>query len=254
MGCCMSSDKSELKQSLLETTHEAHGFSNKPHLVYFAIRGRGEAIRLALEFAGCEYTDSGQAGGVDYTAMKETAGSVSFPCGQVPALVDGELVVSQTDAIMRHIGRRYGFCGRNPVEMAIVDMVLGAVESIRLVYTKLCYEHSFSQAAKDSYAALHILPEGVSQQNGGAHFQYLENFLKRNSSSLYIVGSGLTVADLQVFDIVDLHLRHDGFPLLVRQRYPLLVAHHQGIAALPQIARYLGSTRRLQMVNGNNLG
>jgi glutathione S-transferase len=62
--------------------------------------------------------------------------------------------------------------------------------------------------AKAAYKATHIDAESSSARNNGAHFAYLEGLLARNGGgSGYIVGSGLTAADLCVWEIVDLHLR-----------------------------------------------
>jgi glutathione S-transferase len=57
-------------------------------------------------------------------------------------------------------------------------------------------------------------------RNGGAHFEYLETLLASNSGgSGFFVGSGLTAADLCVWEIVDLHMRlfKDQMEATVRQ-------------------------------------
>lgn len=58
----------------------------------------------------------------------------------------------------------------------------------------------------------------------------------------------------QLFDLVDLHLRDQLFPSEMRRDHPLLVAHHERIAATPAIAKYLSSPSRQAKVNGNDLG
>jgi hypothetical protein len=50
-----------------------------------------------------------------------------------------------------------------------------------------------------------------------------------------------------------LHALHCCLSLYVLQ-YPLLVAHHGRVAALPGIKEYLASPARLDKVNNNNLG
>jgi glutathione S-transferase len=62
--------------------------------------------------------------------------------------------------------------------------------------------------AKAAYKATHISADSSTGRNNGAHFAFLEGLLARNGGgSGYIVGSGLTAADLCVWEIVDLHLR-----------------------------------------------
>jgi glutathione S-transferase len=60
--------------------------------------------------------------------------------------------------------------------------------------------------AKAAFWDTHCDPSTANGRNGGAHLAFLEELLKANSSG-YMVGAGLTAADLCVFDIVDLLLR-----------------------------------------------
>lgn len=62
--------------------------------------------------------------------------------------------------------------------------------------------------SKDTYWATHGNKESANGRNGGAHFDYMESLLASNGGgSGYFVGSGLTAADLCVWEIVDLHMR-----------------------------------------------
>lgn len=61
-------------------------------------------------------------------------------------------------------------------------------------------------------------------------------------------------AMMQLFDLVDLHLREALFPVEMHKYYPLLCEHYERIRAIPGIANYLNSARRQVKVNGNDLG
>jgi hypothetical protein len=65
--------------------------------------------------------------------------------------------------------------------------------------------------AKTTYAATHIDPSSKGGRNGGAHLAYLAAFAARNpewhSGRGHSVGAGLTAADVELFDVLDLHLR-----------------------------------------------
>jgi len=90
-----------------------------------------------------------------------------------------------------------------------VCRVLCLLQSIRAKYLVLVYQDQLSDAAKAAYWQTHGAPENANNRNGGAHFDYLEQYLGRNTGSTagYVVGSTLTAADLCVWEIVDLHLR-----------------------------------------------
>jgi glutathione S-transferase len=164
-------------------------------LKYFALRGRGEPIRLALVASGAEWTEEG----VDYAAMKAGAGTADYPFGQVPILVDGSLVLSQMDAIVRHIGRTRNLYGSSNAEAAQIDVVLLGVESQRSAYGDLIYKAALADEAKQTYATTHIDRQSVAARNGGAHFAYLEAILSRNNAgAAFVVGDALSIADLAV--------------------------------------------------------
>jgi glutathione S-transferase len=80
--------------------------------------------------------------------------------------------------------------------------------------------HPGSQAdpAKATFWETHCDPSTANGRNGGAHLAYFEELLKAGSSG-WMVGAGLTAADLCVFDMVVLLLRiyPDQLPSAVSQ-------------------------------------
>lgn len=122
-----------------------------PTLHYFNLRGRGEVIRLLFVYTGVEYEEKG----IDYQAMKNESGSAKYPFGQAPILeVDG-LFIAQMDTILRFLGSENGLYGSNNKERALIDMVLGGVESIRGDYATLIYNDELKDDAKKAYAEKH---------------------------------------------------------------------------------------------------
>lgn len=63
-----------------------------------------------------------------------------------------------------------------------------------------------TQKTKDTYWAAHGDKASLQGRNYGAHLAYLAAFVAANPSG-YAVGSSLTMADLCIWDIVDLHAR-----------------------------------------------
>ncbi|KAF6266727.1 glutathione S-transferase [Scenedesmus sp. NREL 46B-D3] len=216
-------------------------------LYYFPLRGRVEVFKLMCAAKNIEY----EIKDVDYGEMKSDR--VKYPFGQCPRLVDGDVDICQSNAMIRHVARKYGMYGSGDAEAAAVDQIIDGVESIRGVYLKLIYVEELKDDAKAAYKVTHIDAESSTARNSGAHFAYLEGLLARNGGgSGYVIGSGLTAADLCVWEIVDLHLRI--FKQEMEAGYPLLVAHHGRVAGLPGIKEYLASPARLDKVNNNNLG
>lgn len=59
----------------------------------------------------------------------------------------------------------------------------------------------------------------------------------------YAVGDQLSIADIYLFDLLDLHRRKFGER--VDALFPALAAHSARIAALPGVAAYLASDKRM---------
>ena len=80
--------------------------SDKPHLYYWVIRGLGSYIRLAFEAAGVtDYLTT------DYKEDEEWFGrdkpQLGMTLPNLPYLKDGDLYISEHDAIFRHVLRKY---------------------------------------------------------------------------------------------------------------------------------------------------
>lgn len=258
MGGCFSAPDDDLqKKGLILDKGLDYGEEDaKLTLSFYSHRGEAEPIRLVLRFLDKDFEDTGaMGGGIDYEDMCRNAGSDRSPFGMVPMLQVGyQYVGGSGDLCLRYLGRRYDLKGRTIAEQSLVDMMLFGVEAMRQVYNDLVLHDQMAAGAKESYCAKHLLPASSDKPCEGAHMQYLNKLLARNVGSSFAVGASFTIADAQLFDIVDLHLRHAAFPAVMREKYPGLVAYYHGLAALPAIARYLGSSFRLSKVNANGLG
>jgi glutathione S-transferase len=75
-------------------------------LYYFDIYGRAEQIRLLLNHAGVEFEDV-RVKFTDWPEMKKD--KEKFPFGQMPVLEKDGKYYAQTGAIVRMLGREYGY-------------------------------------------------------------------------------------------------------------------------------------------------
>ena len=115
-----------------------------------------------------------------------------------------------------------------------------------------------------TFVEKHLGSAGVAAKNGGVHLAYLEGLLTRSAGHAAAGGGGflcgggelLSVADIALFDMVDLLIRPamGGCAEALRAGFPGLAALHAKVAALPPVAAYLASPARLEKVNGNGLG
>ena len=105
-------------------------------LYYFDIYGRAESIRFLLSHAKVEYENINCGGDI----MKELKESGKLEFGQVPMLeTDGKRFV-QSWAILRYLGRTYGYYPETPELAWKIDSTIDAVEDYLGAYYKFNFE------------------------------------------------------------------------------------------------------------------
>ena len=211
----------------------------KYRLYYWpGIQGRGEFIRLALEFAGADYVDVLRSSN-DFSWPEKPA-PFALPC-----LVAGKLVLSQTANILQYLGPRLGLAPKNEagrlrahqLQLTVADWLTEVHDSHHPIGSGLYYEEQKREAKQRSADFLaRRLPK---------YLEYFEGVLRRSAGG-YLLGRTLTYPDLSLFQVVA-GLRY-AFPRAMtrlKDRHPRIAAVHQRVAAHPRLAAYFGSKRRI---------
>ena len=118
----------------------------KPTCVYWDICGLAQSIRMALALAGVDFVDvridAGSPNDSDYKQVwfrKKPAlmgGVLPFP--NLPYYMDGSVSLSQSNAILKYIGRQHGLLGP-PGKEHIVDLVLDQLVDLDNSFIQLAY-------------------------------------------------------------------------------------------------------------------
>ena len=116
-------------------------------LFYWALRGRGEQIRLLLNELDQEYEDVHVDRDQQIAVMKkEGPGTLYF--GSVPMLEDGEFRLVQGPVIMNYLGRKHGLMPSELRAAARVEALVAGAEDMRMAYFRTLGEGSGEKAAK----------------------------------------------------------------------------------------------------------
>ncbi len=216
------------------------------------IQGRGEFVRLALEAAGAPYLDVARgaedAGGGVPAMLRhlQDDGSVHPPFAP-PFLKDGELLIGQTAAILHHLAPTLKLVGRSEaarvwtqqIQLTIADIVSEAHDTHHPVDSGLHYEAQLPEARRRAAA---FCATRITK-----YLQWFEAIVVRNPAGpRHLVGGRLSYADLSLFQLIE-GLRY-AFPNAAERtlaRTPAIVDLHHRVAALPRVAAYLHSERRL---------
>jgi len=207
------------------------------------IQGRGEFIRLALEYADADYVD------VWRTANSKNP-KLKHPPFAPPYLAAGKLVIAHTANILLYLGPRLrlapkdeaGRLWAHQLQLTMADWLAEVHDTHHPIGSGLYYEAQRREAKRRSadFLASRLLK----------YLDYFEGVL-RASGGPWLLGKRLAYPDLSLFQMVA-GLRY-AFPRAMarlEKRYPGTVALHQRVAGHPRLARYLASPRRIPFNRG----
>lgn len=191
-------------------------------VTYFDLAGsRGEEVRLALAIAGQAFEDV-RVDGEAFQRLKP-----DLPFGSVPVLeIEGHGVFSQTNAILRLIGRLHDLHPQEPYEAARHDALMDAVEDLR---HKISPTMRIQDAAAKT-AARQQLAEGYIPQWGRG----VERLV---GTGPFVGGERPNVADIKLY-MADKWISSgviDDLPKDLFDPCPRLKAVAQGIATHPAV-------------------
>lgn len=212
----------------------------KPTLVYWNISCFGLPIRLALVCAGVDFVDVRmEAGPWDHgkgkykkewyeakksNRMKE---ALSFP--NLPYFLDGNVAMTQSEAILRHVGRTYQLMGDRNKEYEL-DMLL---EEIREPHSSFIY----TSASPGADAVKKWYSDKVP-----VFIKSMERYL---SDRPFLMGESPTIADIQYYVFLDrMKMVQEDLFNNSTECYQFSESTNQFIArfeALPRIKQYMSS-------------
>lgn len=200
-----------------------------PILGYWDIRGLAEPIRLLLNYTETDFKDEryelGDApeySAKAWTSVKYTLG-LSFP--NLPYYIDGDMKISQSNAILRHIARKHDLCGTSEEEKVMVDVAENQLMDFRKKFTGLCYNQNF-ETLKENY--LNDVKPMIKQ------------FAEFLGEKKFLTGDKITFVDFILYEIMD---EHQIFDSTLLEPHKNLKDFLKRIEELPTIAAYLKSDR-----------
>nr|AYN44477.1 glutathione S-transferase S4 [Brachionus calyciflorus] len=194
-------------------------------LYYFGFRFRGEVIRLVFTAAGKEFEDV-RIDPSQWPQLKNQA-----PFGTLPYLEvtsgSQKLVLTQSTSIARYLAKKFKLAGRNDEEAAIVDMYADQVSDVLAEFAKTARESDANKKKEiEQKIENEIMPKNLK----------LFEARIAESRSGYLVPSGLTWADLYLFNLLEMLGEKR---VMVLEAFPNLKGLDQKIRNNPRMAAYL---------------
>lgn len=195
----------------------------KYKLTYFDFDGgRGEPVRIAFHAAGIKFEDHR----ISFKDFGEVRKSARF--NALPVLeIDGKQV-TQSNAMLRYLGKQGGLYPENNTQALYCDEAMGAAEDL---------SHHIGRTIGLQGDALREAREKLVEGWLPIFLRGMDDLLKRGGGK-YFADKRLTVADLKVFVetrwLQSGSLDHIPQDLVVKQA-PLLAAHEKRVSADPVV-------------------
>ncbi|XP_040854544.1 glutathione S-transferase Mu 1 isoform X3 [Ochotona curzoniae] len=218
---------------------------------YWDIRGMCHAIRLLLEYTDTSYNEktysTGDAPDYDQSQWLSEKFKLGLDFPNLPYLIDGTHRLTQSNAILRYLGRKHNLCGETEEEKIRVDILENQVMDTRRQLIIVSYSPDFPLSCKivsagaDSHLFLQEKQKPEYLKSLPDKLTVYSQFLGKRS---WFAGDKITFADFLVYDILDQNCLFapgclDAFPNLKD-----FMARFEG---LPKIAAYMKSSRFLRV-------
>jgi glutathione S-transferase len=217
------------------------------------IQGRGEFIRLALEYAGLPYIDVAREseregkGVPALLAFLEGEGTYHAPFAP-PFLKADALIIGQTANILWYLGTHHvelapgdeaGRLWAHQLQLTVTDFVSEIHDTHHPIAGELYYEDQKKEAKRRT--------KSFHENRMPKYLGYFEDVLACNpTGSRHMVGDVISYVDLSMFQLIDgLSYAFPKTMAAARDAYPLLTALHARVRESEPIAAYLNSPRRL---------
>jgi glutathione S-transferase len=213
-------------------------------LWYWAeVPGRGEFIRLALEAGGISYRDRAReegSGALVSDMAKRTAQRPFAP----PYLIAGEFCIAQTANILAFLAERHGLGPKDEhqqwfakgLQLTIADVVAEAHDVHHPVSPSLYFEDQKPEAIRAA--------EAFGTQRMPKFLGYFEKVL--SACGPWLTAPHWTYVDLSLFQLVaGLQYAFPRRMAALEAKIPLVLDLHDPVAALPELASYFASDRRI---------
>jgi len=186
---------------------------------------------MLLEYSGVSFEDkkyNAYSGGNGRAEWAKDKHSLGFAFPNLPYLIDGDVKLTQSHAIIRYLARKHGLVATKEEEIIAMELTEFEIEDFKNNFVELCYGSGYEEN-KVNYEK--NLPHSLAK---------LENFL---GNKTWWAGEKLTYVDFMVFETLD---QHTIFSATCLDNFPHLKAFVKRFSELPKIEAYLKSDRCLK--------
>lgn len=217
--------------------------SNNANIIlgYWGIRGLAQPIRFLLTCADVPFSEVRLGVFSDGTLMNKNQeekdwhqlrATLNMPFPNLPYLIDSNhtppVRLTQSNAILRYLARRYDFYGDSELERAEIDVLQDQAYDFRNEIIAAAYTPADGYSEMYDYFCKHTLP------------RYLDSFelcLASRGTQTYFVGQRLSMVDFVLYELLWQMTKMVPQSVSITQR-PTLYGFIRHFETIPQIASY----------------
>ncbi|KAF8777977.1 glutathione S-transferase-like [Argiope bruennichi] len=193
----------------------------KPILGYWDLRGIVEPIRYLLRYKKVDFLDKRYVHGTDKWLKEKFSLGLDFP--NLPYYMENNLKLSQSLAIIRHLGAKYELDGKTNQQKLRIYVAEQQSRDFRMSLRTIAYDPHCEEKKKEFL------------ENISGSFREWERFVGNRK---FIAGDDLSYVDFMVYENLDYYRL---FHATILEDYPILKAYHSRVKNLPEMQEYLKS-------------
>uniref|UniRef100_A0A0K8RG20 glutathione transferase n=1 Tax=Ixodes ricinus TaxID=34613 RepID=A0A0K8RG20_IXORI len=196
---------------------------------YSSARGLAQSIRNLLTYKGVDFEDRrykyGPAPNFEKPEWTKEKNSLGLQFPNLPYLIDGDVKITQSIAILRYLGRKHDLAARTPQETLELDFLEQQANDLMWGLIIVAMSPNFNEAKKFHEASL------VSSLNVWS--EHLR-------SHKWALGDRLTYVDFLLYESLDWnrHFKPDAFLV-----HPPILDYLKRFEELPNIKEYFASSK-----------
>ena len=198
-----------------------------------------------LTYDGSEWHDT------DKIDLKKRNSLINLPYMELVNSSGDELLISQSNACLSFLGRKFNMFGKNEVEESKCEQLLLETNDLRSVLTSFAYTH-YKNKDLENEVAKEVFTKAFQNNNAGK-IQKFENWMKENQDdkNYFLTNNEITIPDFNLFDILDFYVEFLKYYNFVTDKniksifdelgYPNISKFYNNFIQLPKMQKYLNS-------------
>ena len=199
----------------------------------------------SLTYDGSEWHES------DKIVLKKRNSLINLPYIELINSSGDELLISQSNACLSFLGRKFNMFGKSEIEVSKCEQLLLETNDLRSIISSFAYTH-FDNKNLENEAAKEVLSKTFQNNNAGK-IQKFENWLSENKNNInyFLINDEITIPDFNLFDILDFYVEFLKYYNFVNNKniknifyelgYPNVSKFYNNFIQLPKMQKYLNS-------------